>query len=155
MEDTKHTINYIFYLQTKADLDHNFITLSEILSKLNISLLPITSEDLKVLDRSNKNYLVVMRNDLSSHQQFTQTRKSFIDIGLMSGRMMVFDISSFSEIETAQKLASKEVYRFIALPANLKQIAMTIAVDYFKDRNKREEWPGGKRATLPSMNNQN
>ena len=68
---------------------------------------------------------------------------------------MVYDVSSFSEIENAFKLENKNVYRYFQLPLNVKQIAMTIAVEFFKDRNTQVEWPGGRRAKLPSMTNSN
>lgn len=155
MESTKSAINYIFYLQTKSELDNTYMALSEILNKLNITLLPITPEELNSLDKASKNHLIYIRNDLTSGLLFNQLRRSFFDVAMLSGRVFLHDLSSFSEIDNSQKYINKEAYRFIALPANLKQIAMNIAVDYFRDRNKRDEWPGGRRAKLPSMNTQN
>lgn len=152
MEETKSAINYIFYLQTKDELDSNYFALSEIFGKLNISLLPILVNELKSLDKTSKNHLIVLRNDLTSSFIFNDVRKTFLDMAMMSGRINLYDISSFSEIENAVKLENKEVYRFIPLPANFKQVAMIVAVDYFRDRNKQDEWPGGRRAKLPTMN---
>ena len=59
------------------------------------------------------------------------------------------------QLPTAFKLENKNVYRYFQLPLNVKQIAMTIAVEFFKDRNTQVEWPGGRRAKLPSMTNSN
>jgi hypothetical protein len=73
---------------------------------------------------------------------------------MTAGKIALFDISSFSEIENAEKFGNKHIYRYFQLPQNLKQVAMTIAVDYFRDRNTEVEWPGGRRAKLPSMTNQ-
>ena len=64
MEKT-NTINFIFYLQTKTELDNTFLNLSDILSKLSISLLPIRVEELNSLDKTHKNHLVILRNDLN------------------------------------------------------------------------------------------
>lgn len=151
MENTT-TINYIFYLQTKDELESHYFNLSEILGKLNITLLPVKPDELKSLDKSTKNYLIILRNDLTSNFVFQNVRKTFLDLAMMSGRVNTFDITSFSEIETSTKLENKEAYKAIPLPADFKHIAMMIAVDYFRDRNKRDEWPGGKRAKLPAMN---
>jgi hypothetical protein len=155
MEKNKTNINYIFYLQTKDELESSYFMLAEIFAKLNINLLPVMVSELNALDKTHKNHLIVFRNDLTSGMIFNQLRRTFIDLALNSGRIHLYDVSSFSEIEIAQKLAGKEIYKFIPLPANIKQVAMNIAVDYFKDRNKQEEWPGGKRAKLPSMNTEN
>lgn len=151
-EETTIAINYIFYLQTKAELDNNYYLLAEVLSKININLLPIGAEDLSSLDRTKKHHLISIRNDLSTAQRFIELKKSFLDSAMAAGKVALYDVSSFSEIENAAKYENKNVYRFFQLPQNLKQVAMSVAVDFFRDRNMRAEWPGGKRARLPSMN---
>lgn len=155
-EENKNSINYIFYLQTKADLDHNYYLLAEIFSKVNINLVPIEALDLKNMERSKKQHLIVVRNDLSSAFAFKENRKLFLDSAMASDKILVYDVSSFSEIENAAKFENKNVYRFFQLPLNIKQLAMTIAVDFFREKNKTPaEWPGGRRAKLPSMINSN
>ncbi|NOT77459.1 MAG: hypothetical protein HOP07_00490 [Bacteriovoracaceae bacterium] len=154
-ENNSPIINYIFYLQTKEELDRTFYLLAEVLRKINISLLPIESHELKNLDKSKKNHLIVLRNDFSSAFAFNDLKKEFLDSSMASNKVMVYDVSSFSEIENAVKLENKNVYRFFQLPLNVNQIAMTIAVEFFKDRNTQVEWPGGRRAKLPSMTNSN
>jgi hypothetical protein len=153
-EENTPVINYIFYLQTKNELDNSYYLLADVLSKINITLLPISADDLKVIDRNKKHYLISIRNDFSSAFNFNHMRKSFLDLAMASGKIALFDISSFSEIETAAKYQNKNVYRYFQLPQNLKQVAMTVAVDYFRDRTTQAEWPGGRRAKLPSMINQ-
>lgn len=155
MEENKNlTINYIFYLQTKAELDLSYYALAEVMAKINVSLLPIEAHDLKIIDRNKKHHLIVLRNDLSSAYAFNELRKTFLDVAMASGRIAVYDLSSFSSIENAAKYENKNVYRFLQLPQSIKDIAMTVAVAFFKDRNTRAEWPGGKRAKLPSMANE-
>jgi hypothetical protein len=153
-EENKTIINYIFYLQTTLELDNNYYLLAEVLSKININLLPIIGDELKNIEKHKKQYVISIRNDLSSGFNFNQLRKTFLDSAMASGRIALFDISSFSEIEMASKYQNKNVYRYFQLPQNLKQIAMTVAVDFFRDRNTQAEWPGGKRAKLPSMANE-
>jgi hypothetical protein len=153
-EQNTPVINYIFYLQTKSELDSGFYLLADVLRKINISLLPISADDLKVIDKNKKHHVISIRNDLSSAMAFNQIRKTFLDTALAAGRVALFDISSFSEIDGAAKYENKNVYRYFQLPQNLKQVAMTVAVDYFRDRNMQAEWPGGRRAKLPSMENE-
>lgn len=153
--ENKTHINYIFYLQTKAELDHTYYVLAEVLGKINISLLPIESHDLKEIDKGKKHHVIVVRNDFASAFAFNDARKKYLDSAMASGKLMVYDISSFSEIENAMKFENKSVYRYFQLPLNVKQIAMTIAVEFYKDRNSSAEWPGGRRAKLPSMTNSN
>lgn len=147
-------INYIFYLQTKSDLDHKFYYLAEVLSNINISLLPIGADDLKDIDRNKKNYIISIRDDMASAFAFNQLRKTYLDTALAAGKIALYDISSFSEIENAAKYQAKNVYHYFQLPLNLKQAAMTLAVDYFREQNAKAVWPGGRRAKLPSMVNQ-
>lgn len=150
-------INYIFYLQTKPELDNTFYVLAEVLGKINITLLPIEAEDLRSLDRTKKHHVVVVRNDIASAFSFNEIRKNFLDASMASGKLMVYDVSSFSELENANKLEARNVYRYFQLPLNMKQIAMTVGVEFFKDRNSTPalEWPGGRRSKLPSMTNSN
>jgi hypothetical protein len=157
MNENTTTINYIFYLQTKAELDNTYYVLAEVMRKININLLPIEAHDLKDIDRTKKHHVIVVRNDFASAFAFNDIRKNFLDASMASGKLMVYDVSSFSEVENAFKLESKNVYRYFQLPLNIKQVAMTVAVEFFKDRNNTPavEWPGGRRAKLPSMMNSN
>ncbi len=157
-EKTTPVINYIFFLHTKVELDSTFYSLAEVLAKINITLIPIEPSELKKVDKTSKNHLIVMRSDFNTAFSFNELRKEFIDSSMAQNKLMVYDVSSFSEIENAMKLESKNVYRYFQLPLNLKQIAMTIAVEFFKDRNnqtKHIDWPGGRRAKLPTMNESN
>ena len=156
-ENNTPTVNYLFYLQTKTELDNAYYVLAEVLAKINISLLPIEAHDLQGVDKTKKNHVIVVRNDFSSAFAFKEIRKNYLDSAMASGKVMVYDISSFSEIENAMKFEQKNVYRYFQLPLNIKQIAMTVAVEFYKDRNAAPsaEWPGGRRAKLPSMTNSN
>ena len=157
MSEKTTPINYIFYLQTKPELDNTFYILAEVLSKINISLLPIEAQDLKDVERGRKHHVIVVRSDFTSAFAFKEIRKKFLDASMASGKLMVYDVSSFSEIENAGMLELKDVYRYFQLPLNIKQIAMTVAVEFFRDRNNTPvvEWPGGRRSKLPSMTNSN
>ena len=156
-EGDKPILNYLFYLQVKPELDNTYYILSEVLGKVSIDLIPISIEDLKGIDKNKKQHVIILRNDFSSAFIFNEIRKSYLDSAMAAGKVSIYDISSFSEIENATKFENKnkKIYRHFQLPLNVKQVAMTIAVEFFKERNEQEVWPGGRRAKLPSATNQN
>lgn len=154
MNEKTTLVNYIFYLQTKPELDAHFYALAEILGQINISLLPIELKDLKSIDKEKKHHVMVMRSDIASAIAFKEIQKTYLDSAMASGKIMVYDISSFSCIEMGAKWESKNVYRYFQLPLDIKQIAMTMAMEFFKDRNITASWPGGRRSKLPSMTNE-
>ena len=156
-ENSNTAINYIFYLQTKPELDQTYYALAEILGQISISLLPIEMHDLQGIEKSKKHHIIILRNDFASAHAFKEIRKNYLDSAMASGKVMVYDVSSFSGIENAVKFEQKNVYRYFQLPLNVKQVAMTVAMEFYKDRNAAPlvEWPGGKRSKLPSMINSN
>ena len=156
-ENNINPINYIFYLQTKLELDNTYYVLADVLGKINISLLPIKEQDLKDIEKHRKQHVIVVRNDFASAFAFNNIRKNFLEASMNSGKLVVYDVSSFSEIENAAKFEGKNVYRYFQLPLNVKSIAMTVAVEFYKDRNAAPTtlWPGGRRSKLPSMDNSN
>lgn len=149
--------NYIYFLKLKTDLDNSYIIMSDALSKVNIKLISIEPTELKRIDKDKKKHIIVVRGDLGSHFAFQNCYKEYFEPAMLQGKCVVYDISSFSELEFNKhyesKLGAKLAYRFFQLPLNLKQIAMTIAVGYFKNRNHSDAWPGGRRAKLPTMTN--
>ena len=156
-EKNNYPVNYLFYLQTKPELDQKYYAFAEILAQISICLLPIEIDDLKDLEKGIKNHVIVLRDDFASAYAFKDNCKKYLDSAMSSGKVMIYDVSSFSEIEKAVKFEQKNVYRYFQLPLNVNQVAMTVAVEFYKDRNAAPsvEWPGGKRSKLPSMINSN
>ena len=151
-EGNSSNINYIFYLQTKPKLDTAFYMLSNFLSKANINLLPVTADDIKNLDRTKKYFIISFQNDFTSGMVVRKFQREFLFSAMSLNRFHYFDISSFSEIDCGLKSTLRNLHRFIQLPASMKELAMTIVEDYFRERNHQEQnWPGGKRARLPSV----
>ncbi len=150
-ETKKPTIHYILFLQNKKELDRSYYLLAEVLAKINITLLPIDLDELKNLNRTQKYYVISICDSFSTANQFQIARKNYLDSAMAQKKVMVYDVSSFSPIENAVKFENKNVYTHYQLPVNLKQLAMTIAVEFYKEKNSPVEWPGGKRAKLPTM----
>ncbi len=145
--------NHLFYLQLFENLDETFVSLSELLIKFNLYLVPIKKSELDLLKKSQKPHLVVLRRSLSEHFAFNDCRKTMIDDFVINARVNLYDISSFGEIAIPERLMNRHHYKHIPLPANLSHIATTLALDYYKEKNNRNEWPGGRRAKLPIADN--
>jgi hypothetical protein len=154
MTEKTTSINYLFYLQTKPELDSTYYLIAEILTKLSISLLPIEADELRAIDREKKHHVIVVRNDMASAYAFKEIQKTYLDTAMASGKVIVYDVSSFSELEKGSRWENKSVYKHYQLPLSAKQIAMTVAVEFYKDRNLTQDWPGGRRSKLPSMTNE-
>ncbi len=153
MNDEKDkSVNYIFFLKTKKELSESFYFLAELFNILSINLLPITQEELTMLDRLKRHHLIVLQNDFSSAQLIRQAKKNFLFSSMITGKMIVHDLSSFSPSEDVERFQNKNVYRFYRLPLSLKDLAIAVANDYFKDKSIQAElWPGGRRAKLPTI----
>jgi hypothetical protein len=143
-------VNYIFFLKTSEALNGIYFQMANLFAQLNIVLLPVNAEGLKNIDRHKKHYIIVCRNDLQSAQIFNEIKNSYLDFALSRGHVSLYDISSFSEIENANKYQNKKLYFYFPLPVDMNQVVMNVAIDYFKTKNEIEEWPGGKRSKIPA-----
>jgi hypothetical protein len=148
--DEKSIVNYIFFLKTNEALNAAFFQLANLFAQLNIVLLPVTTDELQNIDRHKKHHIIVCRNDLASAQIFNEIKTSYFDFALSRGHISLYDISSFSEIENANKYQNKKLYFYFPLPVDMNQVVMNIAIDFFKTKNEIEEWPGGKRSKIPA-----
>jgi hypothetical protein len=147
----KSAINYIFFLKSSEALPSVFFQMSQLFSQLNITLLPVTLDDLQNIDRHKKHQIIICRNDLLSATAFLEIKKSYLDFAMARSHVSVYDISSFSEMENAAKFQTKKSYMYFPLPIDLKQVVMAVTIDYFNSRNEKEEWPGGRRSKIPTV----
>ena len=151
-EGNSSNINYIFYLQTKPQLEPAFYLLSNLLSRANINLLPVATDDIKNLDRTNKYFIVSFQSDFTSAMVIRKFQREFLFTAMSLNRFHYIDISSFSEVDSGLKSTLRNLHRFIALPVSMKEVAMALVEDFFREKNHQEQnWPGGKRARLPSF----
>lgn len=146
----KSSINYIFFLKSSEALSDVFFQMAEMFSQLNIVLLPVSAAELHKIDRHKRHQIIIFRSDLLSAHTFLKIRKLYLDFAMSRGHVAVYDISSFSEMENAAKYQNKKSYFYFPLPTDIKQVVMSVAIDYFKTRNENEEWPGGRRSKIPT-----
>lgn len=150
MEERK--IDYIFYLQTKSDLGRAFYQMAETFSDLGVTLLPISFDQLRNLEKNKKIHLVVLRNDFASATLFQEVHRNFLNTLILTGKVTLYDLSSFSELSDQGKIYKKENYKYFQLPLDVEQTTLTISESLFRENNEEvETWPGGRRAKLPTM----
>jgi hypothetical protein len=149
------SINYIFFLKATEEIDTVFFQLANLFSRVNITLLPVTLDEMKNIDRHKKHQIIICRKDLCSAQNFIEIKKSYLDFAMSRGHVVVYDISSFSEIGNSNVFQNKKSYYYFPLPNDMKQIVMNITIDYFKTRNEMDEWPGGRRSKIPTSTYEN
>jgi hypothetical protein len=145
----KSSTNYIFFLKSTDELNPFYFQIADSFRQLNIVLLPISSEELKIVDRHKKHQIIIFRNDFTSAQIFSEIRKSYLDFAMSRGHVCVYDISSFSEHENSTKYQTQKSYFYFPLPIDVKQFVMRVAIEYFRTKREIEDWPGGRRSKLP------
>lgn len=142
------SLNYVLYLQYDSTLDRSFFILSEILRQMSISLIPIQLEDIKLLEKNKRYHVIMVRRKYNDALLALIWKKKFLDSAMLAGRIVLHDLSSFSELPIPQNLEKKDVYHFTPLPCDYKKAAMDLVVAFYQDKNNKAAWPGGKRAKL-------
>lgn len=132
-------VNRIFFWQQTKHLPCYFDTLAKMLSQLNIELYPVNLEDLMHSKQSKKVHLMVLRNDLSSAREFNELRRNYIESSMASGRVMIYDVSSFSKLENTTSRSKKISYKFFELPIKVETLGVMIASEFYNDKNAEEE----------------
>lgn len=142
------SLNYVLYLQYDSNLDRSYFLLSDILRQMNISLIPIQLDDIKLLEKNKRYHMIMVRRKFNEAVMALDWKKKFLDSAMLAGRIVLHDLSSFSELPMPQNLEKKEVYYFTPLPCDYKKAAMDLIVAFYNDKNNNATWPGGKRAKL-------
>lgn len=142
------SLNYLLYLQYDSTLDRSFFILSDILRQMNISLIPIQFEDIKLLEKNKRYHAIMVRRKYNDALMALEWKKRFLDPAMLAGRIVLHDLSSFSELPMPQNLEKKGAYYYTALPCDYKKAAMDLVVAFYQDKNSNAAWPGGKRAKL-------
>ncbi len=144
--------NYILFLKLTDDIPECFYHLSNNLSNLDVSLIPIEARDLGRLASSQMQHLMVFIPDLQSFNRFQKLRKQFLDFALIGKKFCLFEMSSFAPIDIASRLKRLNMYHHFKLPILLEQVLRPVALAFYQQSCDTQKWPGGRRATLPVIN---
>lgn len=144
----EQSLNYALYLQYDSTLDRSFFILSEVLRKLNISLIPIQFGDLSLLEKNKRYHVIMVRKKYNDAIMALEWKKKFLDTAMLAGRVVLHDLSSFSEFSFSNKIEKSDSYFFTPLPCDYKKAAMDFVVAFYQDKNEHAAWPGGRRAKL-------
>jgi len=142
--------SYVFFLNVNDDLPREFYLLAKALSLANITLIPVSKEDLIKLTAGKKIIIMTIVKDLLSYKKFLINRKSFLDMALMSNKISLIDINSFSPLVHSKSIRMKKYY-FLGLPLRTDEIVSEVKKVVAKDGGNVKRWPGGIKGKIPTV----
>lgn len=145
------TQEFIFYLQLTDELPQSFFALAEHLSRYEVTLVPVSPNDLTSFNEGSKHYLVAQITDLASYNRFREFRRRFLDVALLNRRFFLFHLSSFGPVVMADKVERLNTYYHYPMPLSYKLLGRSIAGLYYREKKQFQRWPGGRRSRLPSQ----
>lgn len=142
---------YVLYLQFEKKLDEKFLYLSRVFNQFGIALVPITIEEFKTLKMSKHEYVLASVRDINSIKIYRKLLKRYLNYFLRTGKVTLFEYSSFETIHDSRFLKDKKVFQE-RLPVSMFQMTELIGRTLFEDiTTKNKTWPGGRRSRLPNM----
>lgn len=145
--------NYILFLQLDDQLlPECFYHFAETFSKWNIFLIPITPDELNLHGIGQKQSVISFIPDMNTLQNYLKIRKKNLDFSIISGRISLFEISSFGKISLGNRYSRRGLnsYNHLELPETISNLGKRIAISIYKEKRNVETWPGGHKAALPS-----
>ncbi len=139
----------IYYLDLKGKVTPIQIRIAARLSDFGIALVPLSIDDLITITK-NSIFVVAFCNDFNTYKNFLITRRRFLDMAMMSGKVSLFDISSFSAIHLAPHTKKNGRYKHVCLPISMRELIKEMLIWYTNYHEKKQSWPGGRRAKIPA-----
>ncbi|WP_034728548.1 hypothetical protein [Bacteriovorax sp. BSW11_IV] len=141
---------HLLYLQTEPKLDKKFFYLSRVFQQYSITLVPIGVSDLINMKLTGRDYILCIEKNIETRNNFLKVKNRYLDFAMKSGKLAVFDVSSFAPHPIHANIYRQKSYIHIKLPIEMDDLAREIALMIFQEKSKRaENWPGGRRAKLP------
>lgn len=143
-------LNVIYFWKTTKNISNVYMKLATILLEFNITLVPLETNELSLLKKNKRVHLMILRNDILSASKFNDLRINYIESSMASGKIMVYDVSSFSLIENAASKSKKISYKIFKLPLELSSLGAQVAVEFFKEKSQETDFfINGNRSKLP------
>lgn len=143
--------DYILYLRTSGCFSAEYFHLSKVLKYLDISLVPVTLEQLMDM-RIEKGTLVLnISSNIEELKHFLYYRKRFLDFALKTSAISLVNVSSFSGFKGIEELVSLKNYYHLEIPIDLRIVACELFEILEQSKKHNLRWPGGRRARLPAM----
>ena len=118
----KSTDQYFFFLQLTEQLPDYFYMMAEVMLDHDAQLLPISLEELSNIQTRHRKNVIAIIPSCSVFAPYLMARKKFLDRGIKTGIINLFEISSFSPAS----LISNRSYKHFPLPADLKNVSQKI-----------------------------
>jgi hypothetical protein len=140
-----------FYLIYSTKLDSDFFKFSEKFKAEGAELLPVTMDQLTRLLKVAGNqtlYIIASVKSFQDKKDFEAGANKFINLLLKSKRINFFMFSSFTQLNQMAVFHLTKNYAFFKYPILLNQEVPKLIQYYLYKENKKQLWPGGKRAKL-------
>ena len=143
---------FIFFLKFTSELPFEFFQFSDKLSDYGIKLVPIRPQELSSMMSAKHVFVLGLNNSIRTNQLFQLYRKNFLDYAILSKRVDLYDVTTFSRLnsELALRAQRNQNYIHIPLPDTIDEIVNKVLVAYMKKNSDVQKWPGGRRAKLPA-----
>ena len=142
--------NYIFYLQLTDELTEDFFYFSAVMSKFNFNLIPIMPEDLREVSKNINVHIMVIVSTIASFNKYQGVKKKFLSFAVKNRIVKLFELTSFIPDEELLRNKAIDSYKVYRLPLQAKKISMIIVKEYLTSMSSIGQWPGGRRAKLPT-----
>lgn len=152
MDDlNNHEINrFAFFIKSTRELPQDYFKIANGLNKYKITLLPISIDEFFQIKTTSAKFCFILNNSLESKVFVDKFRSKYFKLSLLIGSCTLVEISSFEAPEFVKVTQAKTKYFHFWLPEKLSLVCKKLAVLYYRDLLKKENWPGGKRAKLPN-----
>ena len=145
--------NFIFYLQLGNKVSEEYLRLAMELKAWDIDLVPIhPSEADQVLGGHKAPFFIALTTDLLKMKKFQEMQKGFFNFALRAKKARLIHLNSFGFRSEYNGFRHQDYYVPIQLPAKIVDIGTMVAKAYYRVNGKKNAWPGGRRAKLPSLN---
>tara|TARA_R110000868_G_scaffold153644_1_gene379124 strand:+ start:360 stop:806 length:447 start_codon:yes stop_codon:yes gene_type:complete len=146
----KEPQNHIFFLNYNDKLPRAYIHLASRLAVYGVKLVPVSAKDLTALASPNKQFILSIIPDMTSHSKHLAFRRQYLDFALKTRKFRLFEVSTFAEAEDLAQVKRVDGYDHLPLPMQVDALAKHLALAVLTEEFDTKSWPGGRRAKLPT-----
>lgn len=147
---SKKSDTCIFFLTLGKTLPEFYFQAANIYNSVGVTLVPVNFVELQEISKGERDvFLMTHVSCLSEQIKFFKLREKFLDHAIHQSKFRLFHITSFGRVFEYARAQRKGYYHPINLPQLTKEICYQIASKVIEYQEKKESWPGGRRAKLP------
>lgn len=148
-DDLMFLDKYVYYLNLTTKLPDWYFVLADILNKDDITLIPITSDQIEDVISNERIHVITSVHDFAGKAKFNNHAREFLSFASKNRLIHLYFLSSFSGLSSHFDFVSKDLFHFYTLPMRIEHFALLFRNNYYKVETNISKWPGGRRAKLP------